>query len=308
MSLDPTIRWLLSGDVSIQYQTYRDLLNQERADLRKRMSTEGWGARFLSLRKEDGHWGKAFYSPKWTSTHYTLLDLRNLEIDPELKELINTVEKILKHEKGDDGGINPHTSTGNSDVCLSGMVLNYSAYFGAEDELLQSIVDFLLSQHMPDGGYNCHSNYKGAVHSSLHSTLSVAEGIREYGKQGYTYRSDELFRTELAAREFILQHKLFLSDRTGKIIKPAFLMLSYPSRWKYDILRCLDYFRSANMAHEERMKPAIEILLKKRRKDNKWPLQAKYAGQTHFDMEKPGRPSRWNTLRALRVLKHFEIS
>jgi hypothetical protein len=160
---------------------------------------------------------------------------------------------------------------------------------------------------MKDGGFNCHSNRKGAVHSSLHTTLSVAEGILEYSKSGYKYRTSELQKAEQGSREFILQHRFYKSDRTGKIIDKKMLMLSYPSRWRYDILRALDYFQFAGVDYDNRMDNAIEVLLIKRRKYGNWPLQTKHPGQTHFDMEKSGEPSRWNTLRALRVLKHYGI-
>ena len=185
------------------------------------------------------------------------------------------------------------------------MVLNYAAYFGMPTAPLQSVVDFLIGVPMPDGGFNCESNQHGAVHSSLHSTISVLEGIGEYLANGYTYRAAELEAIAHQAREFVLQHRLFRSDRTGEIINPSFLMLSYPSRWFYDILRALDYFRSAGAGYDPRMQDALDVLLQKRRKDGSWPLQAKHAGQVHFDMETPGQPSRWNTLRALRVLKHL---
>jgi hypothetical protein len=135
--------------------------------------------------------------------------------------------------------------------------------------------------------------------------MSVIEGILEYTQNGYGYRLDELQESEVESREFLLQHRLFRSDRTGDIIDKKMLMLSYPSRWRYDILRALDYFQYTGVKYDPRMKDALDILKKKRRKDKKWPVQAMHPGQTHFDMEKTGGPSRWNTLRALRVLKRF---
>ena len=143
------------------------------------------------------------------------------------------------------------------------------------------------------------------VHSSLHTTLSVIEGILEYSLNGYKYRLKELQNAELQAREFILQHKLYQSHRTGDTIDKKMLLLSYPSRWRYDILRALDYFRYAGVEFDIRMQDAINILKKKQKTDKKWPLQAKHKGSVHFDMEKSGEVSRWNTLRALRVLNHF---
>jgi hypothetical protein len=302
-----TIDWLLEGDVSIQYQVHRDLLDREKPKLRARIETEGWGARFLSFRMPDGHWGQRFYQPKWTSTHYTLLDLKNLGISPGCKTIRQTLDLIVKNEKGPDGGLKPIGTLKVSDVCINGMALNYLAYFKTKEDQLRSIVDFLLSQHMDDGGFNCYSNRSGAVHSSLHTTLSVLEGILEYTNNNYQYRLDELSMAAAQCHEFILQHRLYRSDKTGIIIDKKMLALSYPSRWRYDILRALDYFQFVGHAYDPRMDDAIEVLLNKRTKDSRWKLQAAHHGQTHFDMEKVGQPSRWNTLRTLRVLKHFNI-
>lgn len=299
------VKWLLSGDVSLQYQVHRDLLSNDREDLRERIATEGWGKKFLAKRNKNGHWGRAFYQPKWTSTHYTLLDLKNLSISPKTQAVRDSVAMVVRDCKGPDGGINPSDLLRQSDVCINGMALNYASYFGANEEDLKSIVDFILSEHMPDGGFNCHSNRKGAVHSSMHTTLSVMEGITEYINNGYKYRAKELVKAEAESREFLLLHKFYQSHRTGEVMDKKMLMLSYPSRWRYDILRALDYFRAVNAKYDERMSDALSILIKKRRADMKWPLQAKHLGQTHFEMEIPGKPSRWNTLRSMRVLKHF---
>ncbi len=299
------INWLLKGDVSIQYQVHRDLLAIERPDLQERITTEGWGARFLSFRQKEGHWGQRFYQPKWISTHYTILDLKNLAISPHNPEIRQSISQVLQKLKGPDGGILPIGPEKKSDVCVNGMFLNYAAYFRSPEDDLKSIVDFLLTEHMPDGGFNCYSNRKGAVHSSLHSTISVIEGISEYSRNGYGYRLAALQAAAKQSREFLLQHQLFRSDRTGEIIDQKMLMLSFPSRWRYDILRALDYFQFTGANYDPRMQDALEILRKKRRKDRKWPVQARHPGKTHFDMEKTGNSSRWNTLRVLRVLKQF---
>jgi hypothetical protein len=311
------LQWLLAGDVAIQYQVNRDLLDSDlggrgvqndlrgQNDLREPIAVEGWGARFLSLRRSDGHWGRAYYQPKWTSTHYTLLDLKNLAICPHLTEIQQTIEIVLRNERGSDGGINPSVTIKQSDVCMTGMFLNFASYFRTDEEQLKPIIDFILSQQLSDGGFNCEFNRSGAVHSSLHSTLSVIEGITEFVVNGYSYRRNELQTVAQEGQEFILRHNLFRSDHSGEIIDKRMLMLSYPSRWRYDILRALDYFRTAGVSYDDRMGEAIAIVLKKRRADGTWPLQARHPGQTHFEMEKVGQPSRWNTLRALRVLKRF---
>ena len=302
---DEVIAWLLRGDVSIQYQVWRDLLEEKKDDLQTRITSEGWGRKFLATRNKNGHWGQAFYQPKWISTHYTLLDLRNLCIARDQPEIRDTIEMILAEEKGPDGGVRPIGSSQRSDVCINGMFLNYASYFCSDPEELESIVDFLLSEVMLDGGFNCMLNRSGAKHSSLHSTISVLEGITEYEKGGYTYRLKELRKAKKSSLAFILLHQLYISDRTGKIIRQEFLKFPYPTRWKYDILRALDYFQYENVPGDARMSPALGKLLAKRRHDSTWNLNAKYPGKVHFEMEKAGKPSRWNTLRAMRVLKCY---
>jgi hypothetical protein len=231
--------------------------------------------------------------------------LKHLQISPQQKEIRESVDFIANNHKDDDGGINPAKTVSGSDVCINGMFLNYACYFGITEEKIRSIIDFLLGQQLKDGGFNCRSNRSGAVHSSLHTTISVLEGILEYSRGGYTYRKDELETAAEESREFILRHRLFRSDHTGEIIHKDFLKLSFPGRWKFDILRALDYFRNAGASRDHRMDDALRVLKKKRRADGTWPLQAKHPGQVHFEMEKPGQPSRWNTLRALRVLNRF---
>ena len=306
---DEIISWLLEGDVSIQYQVHRDLLNSGKAGLdklQKRIAAEGWGTRYLALQREDGHWGKGFYSPKWTSTHYSLLDLRNLGLMPGNVNVNRITQRILDERICEDGGIDYSRSLGVSDVCLNGMVLNYISYFRDVDEKLDSIVDNLLKNQMNDGGWNC-EGYRGAVHSSLHTTLSVLEGLHQYKIAGGKHRLIEIEKVEKDGIEFILRHRLYKSHRTGEIIKKQFTSLPYPSRWKYDILRCLDYFRDAEVPYDDRMDNAIEALIKKRRRNGLWNLQANHPGQVHFEMEKVGQPSRWNTLRAIRVLEYFGV-
>jgi len=308
--MDPNaiIEWLMDGDVSIRYQTKRDLLSEDDDQLHQKISNEGWGKQLLDLRKPDGHWGQAFYQPKWISTHYTLLDLKHLAIDPKNIKIRSSIQMVLDTEKGPDGGIKPIGQFQQSDVCINGMFLNYACYFGADETQLRSVIDFLLNQRMLDGGYNCRSNGSGAIHSSLHTTISVLEGICEYKVNGYTYRLDELLTSAASAKEFILVHQLFRSDKSGLIINKRFLNFPYPTRWYYDIMRAMDYFQHSNTPFDERMRDALKIIQQKKKKNNIWNLSSKYPGKTHFDMEKAGKPSRWNTLRALRILKKYKMN
>jgi len=308
MNKQEIIEWLIEGDVSIQYQVHRDLLGNNRKELQKRIAIEGWGKRFLLNRKSNGHWGMRFYQPKWISTHYTLLDLRNLNLYSDIDTVKDTIGMVIDFHIAKDGGIQLGPSTfEHSDVCVNGMFLNYASYFKTDEQKLHSIIDSIMGEIMPDGGFNCMTKRSGATHSSLHTTLSVLEGIIEFLKAGYTYRITELQKARENAEEFILLHQLFLSDRTGKIIRKEFLKIPYPCRWKYDILRALDYFQYSGRKWDNRMEAAMNVIQKKRKTDGRWSLQAAHPGQVHFEMEKAGKHSRWNTLRALRVLKHFGI-
>jgi len=308
MNNQQIIDWLLEGDVSIQYQVWRDLLGSDKKKLQIRIANEGWGTKILLKRNSSGHWGDRFYQPKWISTHYTLLDLCNLNLPSNNEIVKETIELVLQNNLADDGGIQLGPSTSqHSDVCVNGMFLNYASYFKTPEKKLHSIIDSILNEIMPDGGFNCRTTRSGAKHSSLHSTISVLEGFAEFQKAGHIYRKKEILSAQKSSIEFILLHQLFLSDKTGKIINNDFLKLSYPCRWKYDILRAMDYFQYAGIEWDDRMKAAIDVLQTKRNNEGTWNVQAAHSGQVHVNMEKAGQPSRWNTLRVLRVMKHFEI-
>ncbi len=308
MDHEEIIAWLLDGDPSIQYQTCRDLLGKSKPELQDLIARQSWGKRFLDQRQPNGFWGESYYQPKWISTHYTLLDLRNLNISQAIQPIRDSIDMILDTHIAEDGGIRLGPSTSQrSDVCVNGMFLNFASYFQTPEKHLQSVVNALLGELMPDGGFNCRTTRSGATHSSLHSTISVLEGFETYVQAGHSYRLEEVKRAQATAQEFILLHKLFLSDRTGEMIHKDFLKLSYPGRWKYDILRALDYFQFAKASWDERMEPAIQVILAKRNRIGTWNMQAAHPGKQHFSMEKASTPSRWNTLRAMRVLEHFGI-
>lgn len=300
------IKWLLEGDVSIQYQTYRDILGNDRPDLKLKIQEEGWGKQFLDHQNENGHWGKEYYNPKWISTHYTLLTLKNLGIAQDVKSIRSILHKLLYQDRKFEAEQKTfHKSVLYDDVCVNGMFLNFASYFLEDEPKLNEIVDFILAQVMSDGGFNCQKTRSGARHSSLHSTLSVLEGLDEYVQQGNTYRKEDILEVKKAAEEFVLMHRLFLSDRTGNIINKAFLKFPYPCRWRYDILRAMDYFQKANTPYDERMEPAIDYILSKRTKEGLWKVNAKYPGKSFFILERAGKESRINTLRVLRVMKKY---
>ncbi len=295
------IQWLLEDDPAIRWQTLRDLVGIEFQIERGRIATDGWGARLLSLQDQSGTWAKGIYSPKWTSTTYTMLLLRQFGLPPKNSQTTKACNVLLEKGFYYDGGINYFASLKHSETCVTGMMLSILAYFQSEDNRLHALARYLLNQQMADGGWNCQS-YRGATHSSFHTTISVLEGLGEYEKF-QPENLEEIQQAQQKGREFLLIHRLFKSHRTGKVVKPEFTRFSFPPHWYYDILRALDYFRQCEAEKDDRLMDAIDILLKRRTREGKWLLQNRHPGRTFFDMEKVGEPSRWNTLRALRILK-----
>lgn len=298
--------WLLQGsDVAVSYQAHRDLLGQDRPDLRARIAGEGAGAVLIAARGADGHWGRGFYQPQWTSSHYTLLELKNLALPPDHPAATQTVDLILRSERGPDGGLNPAAALKNSDACINGMALGYAAYFGASEDDLAGVVDFLLGQRTPDGGFNCRLNRSGARHASLHTTTSVLEGFTEYLRGGYHHRRDKVVAARAAAAEVLLRHRLFRSHRTGEVIRPEFTRFHHPTRWYYDVLRGMDALLDAGTAPDPRMADAIALVRERRGRDGRWRRARAYPGESHLPPWPRGAPCPWVTLAATRVLAAY---
>ena len=299
------IDWLLSGDISIRYHVKRDLLNfpeKKLTSLQTQIPLNGWGRRILSKRNpKNGLWGGGVYLPKWTSTHYTLLDLKNLGISQSNNEYVESSGVLLDRLWFNKGEV---AKKRIQDICVSAMLLSICGHAKIRSPKFDEIIDYLIDKRRSDGGWNC-SWWKGSEKSSLHSTLTILESLRDLEANGYSYRLNELKILRDDAHELLLKRKLFRSLTTEEVIDKKMLMLSYPSRWRYDILRSLDYFQSIDAPYDDRMQDAIEILLKKRKPNGRWPVQHKHAGLVHFDMEQTGEDSRWNTLRALRVLMKY---
>lgn len=311
-SPDDTIDWLLAGDPAIRWQTLRDLAGAgERAVSRERtrVARQGWGARLLAKQDAEGTWagGKSsdggLYSPKWTSTTYTLLLLRDLGLPPTNRRARTACRILLDRGLQRDGGIN-FGWWGVSETCITGMVLSILATFGTDDARLDAVLAYLMKAQLPDGGWNCRRRF-GATHSSMHTTISVLEGLRALELQRPS-RARTLRSAQRRGREFLLAHRLFRSHRTGRVIKSEFTRFAFPPRWHYDILRALDHFQAVGAPRDARLSEAIEIVRGRRGADGRWPLEYTYRGRTYFEMERVGRPSRWNTLRALRILRWWD--
>src|SRR5437773_6370906 len=310
---DRVIQWLLDGDPAIRWQALRDLVGTAERTVeheRRKVARDGWGARLLARQDPEGTWAGGLssdgglYSPKWISTTYTMLLLRDFGLAANNAQAQKACVLLLDRGLRRDGGINYGIwakRTERSETCVTGMILSILSYFQVEDPRLDTIAGHLLEQQMPDGGWNCRRP-AGATHASVHTTISVLEGLRHYelhrGRQMKAVRG-----AQLRGREFLLVHGLFRSHRTGEIIKPVFIRFSFPPRWHYDILRALDYFQAVDAPRDPRLADAIDIVQRSQRADGRWSLQHSHRGKTYFELERLGAPSRWNTLRALRVLK-----
>ncbi len=308
-SQDSTINWLLKGDISIRWQVMRDLLDRPKQEwqiVQSRLPDEGWCRQILKYRDASGRWTPRLYGKKWISTTYSLVLLRRMGLPPHYPVAVESCRLFLEEALWHDGGINISASLKRSETCVTGFVLALLSWFQVDDPNRERIVEYLLNEQMKDGGWNC-MRHQGAVHSSFHTTINVLEGLHEYAVTGGKHTADTL-KAEAIAREFFIQHRLYRSHRTGEVANPAFTRFSFPPRWYHDVLRTLDYFRSCKASYDERLTDPIGLLQKKQTKNGRWLLQNRHPGQTYFEMEKPGKESRWNTLRALRVLKWWNAA
>jgi len=301
------ISWLMEGDIAIQYQVNKRLLNTNQSDLfsmKNHIHLEGYAKQYLDLRDPlTFKWGKGIYSPKWISTHYTLLELKNMEINPLIPEYQESVQLLLKKMWFNKGQVNKYR---HQDMCVVAMILSMVTYGKMKVPEINEMIDYILDHQFEDGGWNCMwESKKHPSHSSLHTTLSVLEAFHDLELNGYLYQQDMIKKAVIKGNAFMLRKHLFRSERTHEIIHPSMLNFPYPSRWKYDILRALEYFSSIHHPYDDRMEEAIDIIRNKMKTDGTWGLETAHSGLTHFKMEH-GKSSRWNTMRALSILKNYD--
>ena len=297
------IGWLLEGDPAIRWQVMRDLLDEPpevwEAE-RQRTLEHGWVTELLARRGAKGEWPAG----RWTATTWTLLLLvacgvpeRHPAARPALERL---VDKFIPPDNVVDGAF----LLERVDLCHLGFWLGLAAYFlDPDDPRLLPLAEAILSAQFSDGGWNCHMrNHPQKTHSSFHTTFNVLENVRVAVDQGAVPAA--AFRdAEERAAEFMLAHRLYRSDHTGDVISERFTQLTYPWHWHYTVLRGLDYLRLTPAIADERMDDPIALVLNARKPNGRWPLQKRIPGTLLVEMEKPGQASRWNTLRALRVLR-----
>jgi hypothetical protein len=313
------IGWLLDSDPSIRWQVMRDLLDAPESEWRAeraKVETEGWGARLLSCQDDDGQWAGGAFVPRdfdprewqevgqpWTATTFSLTQLREFGLDPSSDRARRTVELIGANSRWDEGG-QPYWE-GEVEECINGRTVADGAYFGVD---VSAIVDRLVGERQGDGGWNC-ERINGSVRSSFASTINVLEGLLEYEQAtGGTPESQEVRRS---GEEYLLARKLFRRLSTGESADERFLSFLHPNRWHYDVLRALDYFRSAAILTgadpDPRLGEAVDHVRSRRLAEGTWPLDWSPAGRVWFEVDDgQGKPSRWVTLRAMRVLRWWE--
>jgi hypothetical protein len=297
------IRWLLDSDPAIRWQVMRDLTDEPAgsvAALRERVASEGWGARLLDRQAPDGGWGDPATPRRWEATLHTLKLLRSFGLDPSGERARDAVTRVRERVTwGHWHGDSPFFA-GEVEPCINGGVLALGSYF---DEASDRLGERLLGEQLADGGWNCEAE-RGSVRSSFHTTINVLEGLLEYEKAKGA--RPEVTAARVRAHEYLVSRRMFRRLSTGAPIDAKWTRFAFPVTWHYDVLRGLDYLRSAGAERDERLRESVELVAKRQHQNGRWPLGAPHADPVGLDME-PGRgkASRWNTLRALRVLRWY---
>ena len=316
---DSVIDWLLSSDPSLRWQVMRDLLSAPEPEYlaeRAKVETDGWGARLLAYEDEDGQWAGGAFAPRdfdfrewqevgqpWTATAFSLSQLREFGLDPASDRARRAVELIGANSRWDHAG-QPYWE-GEVEECINGRIVADGAYFGVD---VSPVADRLAGESLDDGGWNC-ERANGSVRSSFATTINVLEGLLEYERA--TGGTPECQEARKSGEDYLLERSLFRRLSTGEPADEQFLHFVHPSRWRYDVLRALDYFRSAGTltgaAPDPRLGEAVDYVRSRRLEDGTWLLDWSLPGRVWFDVDDgAGKPSRWVTLRAMRVLRWWE--
>jgi hypothetical protein len=307
------LKWLLDSDPAIRWQVMRDLTGEAPdaiAAERSRVATEGWGAQLLAAQSPAGNWGgpKLFsFRPDLPEedrgllfTLYTLVVLKDLGLDPASEQARTTIDRVDRRLVFKRLNNRPFLH-GETEPCINGRILAIGSYFKEPNDVLARQ---LLDEQLEDGGWNCESKSR---RSSFHTTICVLEGLLEYERAGR--KSAAVSKARRRAEDYLLERRMFRSLRTGEVIDKRWLRFSFPTFWHYDVLRGLDYLREAGTEPDSRVRDAVEIVVKRRHQNGRWPLNLLHPERIPSEMETDvGRASRWNTLRSLRVLLWYNNS
>ena len=307
------VLWLLESAPSLRWQVMRHLTDASDSEVlaeRAKVATEGLGAQLLALQGNDGRWGGAAWNHGWNSTMHVLWLLRDMGLDPASDEARRALR--LVREKVTWKGCGPKECDGNSffegelEPCINGQVAAVGAYFGQD---VGSIVERLLAEQLPDGGWNCET-VNGSNRSSFNTTICVLEALLEYER--CVGSSAVVTASRLRGHEYLLERHLFRRKSTEETIEcdrksgTVWTQFAFPTWWHYDVLRGLEYLRSAGVKPDERVSEAISLVESKRQNDGRWLLEAQYSGKLPVETDEGlGQPSRWITFRALRVLDWY---
>jgi len=307
------IPWLLDSDPSIRWQVMRDLTDasaDQVAAERARVATEGAGAQLLALQATDGRWGGAAWNHGWDSTMHVLTLLREMGLDPASEQARRATD--LVRDRVTWRGCGPEETENNAffagevEPCINGQVAAAGSYFGQD---VRGLVDRLLAEQLADGGWNCEAE-RGSTRSSFNTTICVLEALLEHEQAAGA--SPEVTEARLRGQEYLLERRLFRRRSTGEAIErdrkgdADWTRFAFPTWWHYDVLRGLEYLRRAAVVPDERVAEAIDLVASKRDADGRWPLETRYPGVMPVETDEGvGRSSRWNTLRALRVLDWY---
>jgi hypothetical protein len=297
--------WLLEGDPSIRWQVLADLVGAPREEInteRALVAVQGWGARLLDAQSADGRWADALYSPKWTSTTYTLLLLHWLGLPRGDPRALAGCRQVWDGARFFDGGLTLTKSIAQPETCITAMLILLASSFGLRDDRLDPAVRWLCDQQLADGGWNCESVRRGSKHGSFNTSISALDALLQYEQSGGGLQvSGGLNRGRL----FFLDHQLYRSHRTGGVVNAAFARFPFPPQWHFDVLRGLEHFRAGGASADPRLGDAVDVIRRAQGTDGTWPVHQAHPGKTWFRMEPPG-PSRWATMRALRVLQWWD--
>jgi hypothetical protein len=307
------LKWLLDSDPAIRWQVMRDLTDEAPdaiAAERSRVATEGWGGQLLALQSPTGKWGGG--PPGWRDdlprddrglliTLYTLVALNDLGLDRDSKQARKMIDRIDRRVVFKRLANRPFLH-GETEPCINGRILGLGAYFKEPNDAL---ANQLLGQQLEDGGWNCEA--PKSRRSSFHTTICVLEGLLDYERAGR--KSAAVTKARRRAENYLLERRMFRSLRTGEVIDKRWLRFSFPTFWRYDVLRGLDYLRKAGVQPDSRVTEAIEIVIARRHQNGRWPLNLVHPEHIPLEMEtRVASASRWNTLRALRVMRWYDSS
>ncbi len=308
------VDWLLDADPSIRWQVLRDLTDSPTNEVvaeRAKVATEGTGAHLLALQAADGRWGGAAWNRGRNSTMNVLWLLAHLGLDPASAQAQHALglvaDRVTWQGCGPQECHNNRFFAGELEPCINGQVAMAGAYFGQD---VQGLIDRLLGEQLPDGGWNCEAPHS-STRSSFNTTICVLEALLEHERADGA--NPAVTAARLRGQEYLLERRLFRRRSTGEVIErdryggASWTRFAFPTWWHYDVLRGLEYLRSAGVMPDERVAGAIELVVSKRDGDGRWLIETRYPGVMPVEIDGgEGQPSRWNTLRALRVLRWYE--